>query len=299
MFGKVKKILAAILCLVCLCSCGVKRAENNGKIKVVTTVFPLYDFVRAVGGDRVDITLLIKPGTEVHTYDPKSSDIKAIYDCDLFLYIGGESEEWVNTLLADLDVKTVRMMDCVDTIHHEHHDHEDDEHIWTSPENAALMVERICDELCEGDGKNTSAYRENAEEYIKRINEADGKIKDIVKQSGDPFILVADRFPFSYFAEHYGIDYAAAFGGCAVSTDISIKVMSELIKVCKEKGVEYVYHTELSNKNIASALGEQIGVKLLELHSAHNVTLDDFNDNITYVDIMYRNCDALKEGMNQ
>lgn len=301
MRGEVRKIVSVILCIclcLCLCSCGKKAPQSSDKIQVVTTVFPLYDFVRAVGGDRVEIRLLIAPGTEVHTYDPKPSDIRAVYDADLFCFIGGESEGWVNTLLKDKSVNTLKMSDCVDLLSgHDHHHHEYDEHIWTSPKNAILMVEEICSALSKADPENKKEYKQNSKNYVEKISAADGEIKAVVGKSENPFILVADRFPFLYFAEYYGIEHEAAFGGCAISTDISIKTMSRLVKICEEKNLKYAYYTELSNKNIAVALSEQTGVKLLELHSAHNVTLDDFSDGITYVDIMRRNMNALKEGM--
>ena len=301
MRGKVRKIAAYALCVclcLSLCCCGKNSSKNVGKIKVVTTIFPLYDFVRAVGGDRVDIKLLIAPGTEVHSFDPKPSDIRAIHDAQLFSFIGGESDEWVNTLLEENRVNTLKMYDCVSLIEeHDHHHHEYDEHIWTSPENAVLMVESICEALCRLDGENEAFYKKNSQDYIAEIKKADLELQAAVSAARNPFILVADRFPFLYLAEHYGIDYEAAFGGCAVSTDISIKTMSRLVKICEEKNLKYAYFTELSNKNIAKALSEQTGVKLLELHSAHNVALDDFKSGVTYVDIMYRNLKALEEGM--
>lgn len=301
MRGKVRKIAAYALCVclcLSLCCCGKSSSKNVGKIKVVTTIFPLYDFVRAVGGDRVDIKLLIAPGTEVHSFDPKPSDIRAVCDADLFCFIGGESDRWVDTLLKDKSVNTLKMSESVDLISgHDHHHHEYDEHIWTSPQNAVLMVGKIRSALSKADPKNKELYKQNGDSYIEKIEAMDKEIKLVVENAEKPFVLVADRFPFLYFAEYYGIEHEAAFGGCAVSTDISIKTMSRLVKICEEKNLKYAYFTELSNKNIAKALSEQTGVKLLELHSAHNVTLDDFKGGVTYVDIMRRNKEALKEGM--
>lgn len=298
MCRQMKRIVAIVLCLLCLCSCKADETAQNGRLEIVTTIFPIYDFVRAVGGDDVNITLLIDPGTEVHSFDPKPSHIKAIYNADLFIYTGGESDEWVNTLLEEKDIDTLKMMDCVELLAEDAHHHEYDEHIWTSPENAIRMVKSICDSLSKKDGENTASYQKRSEDYIKEIAAVDTQIRETVNSAENKFILVADRFPFLYLTEHYGIEYEAAFGGCAVSTDISIKTMSRLVKVCEEENLKYAYFTELSNKNIANALSEQTGVKLLELHSAHNVTLDDFKSGVTYVDIMRRNLNALKEGMN-
>lgn len=297
-----KRVIVCVLCLLLLCGCTGKKSQNsNGKPTVVTTIFPLYDFARAVGGDCVNVKMLIKPGSEVHEYDPLPSDMAAIYDSDLFLYIGGESDSWVDSLLSDVNKNSMSFIGLANDEHtHEHHGHNHlDEHIWTSPKIAVLMVNEICDGLIGIDKKNTDIYVKNRDEYIKKINSASNEISNVIKVADNPFLLVADRFPFEYFAEEYGLDYKAAFGGCAVSTDISLKTMTELTETIESKNIKAVFCTELSNRNIADALNEQLGVKIIELHSAHNVTLDDFKNGITYADILYRNANALKRGFGE
>lgn len=299
-----KKVLICLLCVTLLCGCsGNTNTQKSEKITVVTTIFPLYDFARAIGGKYIDIKMLIKPGSEVHSYDPLPSDMMAVYDCDLFLYIGGESDTWVSTLLDSADINSLAL---IDTIKHEHREHEavehghdhTDEHIWTSPENAVLMLKPICERLCETDPGNAHQYTQNCNTYITEINNASDKISDTVSSFKNPFILVADRFPFSYLAEQYNIGYEAAFDGCAVSTDISLKTMSRLTDTIRKRNIKAVYCTELSNCSIANALREELNVEVIELHSAHNVTLDDFNNGITYVDILYRNVNALERGLS-
>jgi zinc transport system substrate-binding protein len=262
--------------------------------------------VRAVGGEAVDVKMLIDPGTEVHSFDPTPSDIAAVYNADLFVYIGGESEKWVDRVLRDVNVSSLIMMGQVKRIEERHnhshedhngHDHENDEHIWTSPENALLMLEAICGALCELDPDNESLYRFNLDEYSGKIKELQTELHGIVRESKSRFILVADRFPFIYFTEEFGIDHKAAFGGCAVSNDISLKVMGELVREVNEHNCKSAFYTEMSNRSIADALSEHTGVKLYELHSAHNVTLDDFKSGVTYVDIMKRNIESLRKGM--
>lgn len=293
-----KRIIICLLCAVLLCGCAVNTPKQQNKITVVTTIFPLYDFARAVGGDKIEVKMLIKPGSEVHSYDPLPSDMCDIYESDLFLYIGGESDKWVDNLLDGTDINALSLINevsCGDT--HSHGHNHADEHIWTSPQNAELMLEEICDRLCEIDGKNSDIYNQNRDEYIKRINAADKQIFNAVSNCKNPFIIVADRFPFEYFTEYYGIDYEAAFDGCAVSSDISLKTMSQLTKTIEKHKIKTVFVTELSNQNIAKALNKQLGVEIVELHSAHNVSADDFNGGITYIDIMYRNAKALERGM--
>ena len=292
-----KRIVICLLCLLLLCGCGKKPNEKtSSKLTVVTTIYPLYDFARAVGGDNIDLKMLIKPGMEVHTYDPIPSDMMAIYDSDLFLYVGGESDNWVNTLCDSSNINDVALINEVSC--HEEHDHHKhnhvDEHIWTSPDNAILMLEKIRDGLIKIDDKNTNIYTENCDTYIRKIKDASVKIENAVSKSDSPFILVADRFPFEYFAEKYDIEYEAAFDGCAISTDISLKTMSRLSEIIKNRNIKTVFCTELSSKSIANALSEEHNVEIIELHSAHNVTVDDFINGITYIDIMYRNATALE-----
>ncbi len=293
-----KRIFICLLCLVLLCGCGgVSGQKDTDKKTVVTTIFPLYDFARAIGGGNIEVKMLINPGSEVHSYDPLPSDMRAVYDSDLFLYIGGESDKWVDNLLDNANINSVALLDAIEHIHHEHGHNHTDEHIWTSPKNAVLMIQKICESIIACDKKNEKIYRDNCDEYIKKIVEASEKISDTVSQHKDPFILVADRFPFEYFTEEYGIEHEAAFDGCAVSTDISLKTMSRLTETIKEKDIKTVFCTELSNKNIAAALKDELGVDVVELHSAHNVTLDDFKGGVTYVDIIYRNIKALERGL--
>lgn len=300
---RMKRIIVCLLCMLLLCGCAKDfNIKDNEKMSVVTTIFPLYDFARAVGGKNVDVKMLIKPGSEVHSYDPLPSDMVAVCNSDLFLYIGGESDKWVDTLLDDENIKSLALINTVEHIHEEHdnnklHHGHNDEHVWTSPQNAVLMLESICQSFVEIDSKNAAVYQKNCDEYIKKINVASKKIETTVSKCKNPLILVADRFPFAFFAKQYGIEYEAAFDGCAVSTDISLKTMSRLTKTIKDKNIKTVFCTELSNKNIANALSEELGVEIVELHSAHNVSAKDFTGGITYVDILYRNNAALERGL--
>lgn len=298
-----KRIIICLLCMILLCGCaGVADTSDTEKLTVVTTIFPLYDFARAIGGENIEVKMLIRPGSEVHSYDPLPSDMRAVYDSDLFLYIGGESDTWVDTLLDDGDINSLVLIDTVEQNHHEHNHHEHghghaDEHIWTAPENAVLMIEKICEGIIKIDSKNAGVYRENRDAYIKEIEKASEQMSETVSKYEKPFIVVADRFPFAYLAEQYGIEYEAAFDGCAVSTDISLKTMSRLTETIKAKNIKAVFCTELSSRNIANALHEESGVEVIELHSAHNVTLEDFENGVTYADILYRNISAIERGL--
>lgn len=300
-----KRILAAVLSLLLLCGCAPATSQSRDRIKVVATVFPLYDFVRAVGGDEVEITLLIDAGMEAHSFDPVPSDIRALQNADLILWVGGESECWAERLLKDYNGKTLKCMDEValfkEEEHHEHdhhsHKHEAfDEHVWTSTENACVLVDAVCRELSKKSPKNAEIFAQNAADYKAQIEGVKKEIEKTVQSAENPFLLVADRFPFRYFAEEFSIPYQAAFGGCAASHDISIHTMAELVAAVREHGCTAAYYTELSNRVVAHALREETGVELFELHSAHNVTKEDFENGVTYVDLMRRNAENLKKG---
>ncbi len=296
-----KRVIACVLCLFLLCGCGALPKKDDSKLNVVATIFPLYDFARAIGGEKADVKMLIRPGTEVHTYDPLPSDMMAVYDCDLFLYIGGESDAWAKTLLDDKSINALPLINSVDTKlghTHEHVHSHPDEHIWTSPDNAIKMLNSICESFIEADPQNADYYRKNCEQYIQKINVASSEMTTLVNKYDNPFIVVADRFPFAYFTHQFGIEYEAAFDGCAVSTDISLKTMKRLTDVIEKRNLNAVFCTEISNKNISNALHEELGIEIIELHSAHNVTRDDFNSGITYVDIIYRNIKALERGLS-
>ncbi len=298
MFKRLISVFSAAVLAALLCGCAY-TPKNEEKVRVVATIFPIYDFARAVGGDRIDLKLLIRPGTEVHSYDPRPSDIAAVENSDLFAFIGGESDEWARRLING----SKRKLNVLELMKHaklltEDGEDEYDEHIWTSPANAVSMVDAVCGALCEIDKENADYYRKNAAEYTDKIRAVREELSAAAESMPKKYILVADRFPFKYFASEFGLSYSAAFGGCASDTDISLKTMTRLVNDVKTHGCTAAYYTELSNRQIADALAEETGVTLLQLHSAHNVTLDDFNNGITYNDIMRRKDEVLKGQKN-
>ena len=299
------------------------------KYSVVSTSFPGYDFARAVTKNtNISTKMLVKPGAETHTFEPTPQDIIDIKNADMFIYVGGDSDTWVKKILKDVDTKkthVVKLVDLVSTVeeeivegmededdhdhdhHHDHeshahkHDHEEeeegleiDEHVWTSPKNAMEIVKKIAKVASEIDAAEKNKIDDNAEKYVAEIAQVDkdlhqaidGKISEIV---------VADRFPFRYFADEFGLKYAAAFSGCSEQTEASAKTISFLINKVKQDKVKKIYKIELSNGKIAETVSKDTGAEVLELHSAHNVTADDFSKGVTYVDLMKRNLVALSK----
>ena len=311
-------MLAALLITAAFAGCvqnkGASQAgSDDGKISVVTTIFPPYDFARAVAGGKANVTMLVHPGAEVHTFDPTPEDMIKIQDCDVFIYTGGENDAWVDTVLESMDTggkQIVRLMDAVTPLEEETvegmqaekeaegGEGEFDEHVWTSPKNAMLMVDAIAAAMGKADAANADAYKQNAADYNAQISEVDGRIQSIVDSAPRKLILVADRFPFRYLADEFGLEYSAAFSGCTAESDVSVGTLTYLIDKVKENDIKYVYYIEFSNQKVAKAVAEQTGADMLLLHSCHNVTKADFDAGVTYVSLMQQNADNLEKGLN-
>lgn len=310
-------LLSALLFLT-LAACGdgdaAPEAPEAGKIRVVTTIFPPYDFVRAVAGDRVELKMLLPPGSESHSYEPSPRDIMTIQNGDLFICVGGTSESWVEEVLEAVgreDLVVLRLMDMVDVVEEEHvegmeapgeaHGHEEegeyDEHVWTSPQNAIRIVEQITQALCDLDAENAPAYRRAAEAYIGELEKLDETFRDIVSGAVRKTLVFGDRFPFRYFADAYGLDYYAAFPGCAEQSEPSARTVAFLIDKVREERIPVVFCVEMSSGKIADAVCEATGAKKRLLHSGHMVSREDFLAGKTYLELMEANAKALKEAL--
>ena len=320
-----KSLLFAIsLCLILTISCEEKKpkAASDGKLNVVATIFSLYDFSRAAAKDLANITMLTPPGSSLHSYEPSPADIKNIQNADVFLYIGGENDAWIERILSTLDttkMKIVRLFDFVKLYEEEEKEGmqpeeesdpllaeaepagkpevEYDEHIWTSPKNAVLMINAITSALCEKDTANCEKYKENSKSYALQIEGLSKELSQIVGSAKRKQIIVADRFPFRYLVEEYGLDYRAAFAGCSDQSDATPATIANLINAVKNNKVPYIYYVELSNKNAAEAVAEQTGAKMLLLHSYHNISKQDFESGTTYLDLLKQNIANLKTGL--
>ncbi len=304
-------LLAGIL-LLCGCS-GNSANIFDGKLRVVTTIFPAYDLAREIFGDTAEVTLLLKPGTESHSYDPSARDIVRIDGCDLFIYNGGESDAWVeNVLKSTENVNSLRMMDEVEAFLEENdnitqaddHDEADepdeyDEHIWTSPKNAALIAESIKRAAVKLAPENKTLYENNANRLVSQLNDLDGRFSELF--SGEErYFIFADRFPLLYFFKEYGLKYYAAFPGCGSETEPSAQTIAFLdAKLSDEDAVKAVFCIELSNRKLAETLAAENGVEVYEFHSCHNITADDFAAGESYLSLMERNYRMLEELLKQ
>lgn len=301
-------ILSVLIGLVELGSRLQKKEEN--KANIVTTIFPAYDFARGVIGNSNDIELLVKPGVEVHSYDPSPVDIVKIQNAKMFIYIGGENETWVDEILDSVDtsnMKIIRLMDYVDVLEEEiiegmqvedKDDIEYDEHIWTDPKNAVKFVQEIAKSMEEMDEQNVEKYEQNAQNYIEQIENIDEEIENIVQNAKRNELIFGDRFPFRYLTERYGLTYKAAFPGCSAETEVSSGTLAYLIKKIKEENIPVVLYIEMSTRKIADILTEETGAKAMLLHSCQNVSKKEFQSGVTYVSIMRENINTLKEALN-
>lgn len=305
-----KRILSLLLTIALLLSltCGCTTGKNSDdRISVVCTVFPAYDFARAIAGDLIALELLIAPGEEVHTFDPTPQDMRRITDCDLFICNGGTSDAWADTLLSGgAGCSVVKMMECVDTLcaadhdHAEHtgHDHgEYDEHVWTSPRMAEDIVRGISDALCAADPENKETYRSRTESYCEELRALSDRLQAAVTGGTRRTLIFGDRFPMRYFTEQLGLEASSAFPGCAADTEPSAATVAALIDRVKADAIPAVLKCELSSGLVADAIAEATGAKVLTLHSCHNVTAEEYAHGETYLSLMNKNVTVLTEAL--
>ena len=319
------------------CTVPVEKADD-GKIQIVATLFPYYDFARAIVGDRADVTLLLSPGREAHSFEPTPLDAVTISESDVFLYNGGEGEYWVDSMLgaAGENIAVIaRMMDYVDALDeeyvegmqgadghdhdHEHgshddhddHDHEHeedehdsdeveyDEHIWTSPKNAVVLCRAVCDAICRADAENAAFYRANCENYCAQLEDLDARFAALCESAPRRLLIFADRFPMLYFCREYGLDYRAAFHGCSGDTEPSLATIKFLIDKVEDENIPVVYTIDFGTKKVAAVVSECTGAAIDTLYSMQTVSRADFDAGETYLTLMERNFEALRKGLNE
>ena len=333
-----KRILSFLLALalsLSLCACAAPGEKaDDGKLQIVTTLFPYYDFARAIAQDRADVTLLLSPGREAHSFEPTPLDAVTISEADVFLYNGGEGEYWVESMLdaaGEHIAVASRMMDYVDALDeeyvegmqgadghdhdHEHgshddhdHDHEEDEHdsdeieydehIWTSPKNAVVLCRAVCDTICKADPANEDFYRANCDDYCAQLEDLDARFSALYESAPRRLLIFADRFPMLYFCREYGLDYRAAFHGCSGDTEPSLATIKFLIDKVEDENIPVVYTIDFGTKKVAAVVSECTGAAIETLYSMQTVSRADFDAGETYLTLMERNFEALRKGLN-
>lgn len=317
--GRILVLLAACLMVAAaLAGCMAEKKEEaplstEKKIRIVCTNFPGYDFARHIVKEHGEVTMLMKAGMDVHSFSPSPRELKAVADCDLFIYTGGDSDEWVDRVLdatGKEPASVCRMMDAVELSQEEYtegmrkekgkemDEEEMDEHVWTSPINAIAIVKKINESVSAWDPSHAEDYRKNTEAYVKELAALDLRFREVMDGAARKEIIVGDRFPFLYFVKEYGLTYEAAFPGCAKDTEPDPKTMAFLIDKVKSDQIPVIFHIEMSNQQVSRAIAEATGAKERQLNSLHNVTQKDFDAGVTYVDLMKQNVKTLKEALN-
>ena len=291
--------------------------EKTYKYNVVCTIFPAYDFTRAVIGDVEDVgvSMLLSPGAESHSYQPTIKQMYAISNSALFIYNGGESDHWVHDIVDSLSLdesRTLTMMSCIDKLYEEEitdemtvdeeeeeeEDHSDyDEHVWTSPINAVKIVKGIRDSLIRLAPEHRDAFTANAAAYCERIMGVDALFRQVVADKVRNVIVFGDKFPVRYFVEEYDIEYMAAYPGCSNDAQASSKTITSLITAVRDRHIPIVFYIELSNERDADSICESTGAQKRLFHSCHNLSKADFDSGKTYVDFMTANAAVLREAL--
>ncbi len=316
-----KKILSLIIAVtviaLCLCSCGDTVLKSE-EISIVCTAFPQYDYTKNILGSEDGLTLLLDDGADLHSYEPTAQDIIKIGSADLFIYGGGISDKWVESALKSAnnpDLKIIATMDLVDTLeeeyaagmqHDEHESHAahsgehatEDEHIWLSIRNAIKITEAICNSICEIDAKNAEKYRNNTEKYIAELTALDCEYQTAVDSAKRNILLFADRFPFRYLTEDYGISYIAAFAGCSSESEASFETMANLINKTNELSLPVILIIDGSDGSLAKTVCESTGAKTAMLDSCQSVSINDIRNGTSYINIMKSNLEVIQEALN-
>lgn len=308
-------------------------AGNEHKLKIVTTIFPEYDWVRNILGERaqdVELTLLLDNGVDLHSYQPSTEDIITISTCDVFIYVGGHSDSWVDDALknaANPDMTVIALFDVLADVvkeeeymegmehdhdheheedhddghdHEEEHTHEDDEHVWLSLKNAKTVVSYLAQQMASADPEYADVYAQNGERYIGQLEELDRQYQTAVEHASVDTLLFADRFPFRYLVDDYGLNYYAAFSGCSAESEASFETIAFLAGKVEQLGLHSVLTTENATHKIAQTVIDNTkrqDQRILVMDSMQSITAQDVANGITYLDIMQSNLDVLKQAL--
>lgn len=282
--------------------------QKTDKITIVTSLFTEYDFVKQIGKDKVEVKILLPPGTESHTYEPTPKDIVSINEADMFIYTSNQMEPWAEKIAESIDSKNTIILQAGQDINlieieHEHEDRKDheehtaDAHIWLDPNNAIKMVENITDKLCFISPENAEYFRNNANAYIEELRKLDSEIEETVKNSERKKLVFGGEFAYIYFLDRYNLEYATAYDGCGEGAEPSAKKIKEIIDTINNEKIPVIFYEELSAGKIANMIADETNAKALVFNTVHNVTSSELENGVTYVSIMKQNLDKVKEAL--
>lgn len=317
--AKIKKPLTAVIALLSagvfsfvLFGTEISAYQKEG-LSVVATTFAPYDFARQICKEQAEIAMLLSPGEESHTFEPTPADIQMIESCDVFIYGGGESEKWVESLLSSIDtgdIQLVKMMEVTgakkeeltEGMQHDEKEHEEeeyDEHVWTSPVNAIKIVSFLKDAICKADKENESEYEKNARDYIEKLRSLDRDFRKFSKQAQNTSFIIGDRFPLKYLFDEYSLTCYAAFPGCSAQTEANPVTLAFLTDKVKAENIPVIYKVDLSAGNVANCVSRDTGALVKTLYSCHTVSAQDFENGETYISLMNQNLENLRLGLKR
>lgn len=316
---KLISVIVAVTMLLAVFSGCSAKGEDSGKLKIVTTIFPEYDWLKNItdGVEDVNVSVLVDNGTDVHSYQPTTDDIVTIATCDVFIYVGGESDQWVEDALkqaTNQDMLVINLLDelgnaakeeeVVEGMQAERGDDGDeteyDEHIWLSLKNASILTQRISQYLCQKHPDNKDSYEKNTEEYVAKLKKLDAEYASVCDAAKQKTLLFADRFPFRYLADDYGLTYYAAFAGCSSESEASFETVSFLADKLKELNLSCVMTLENADNRLAQTIISTSGlqnVKILALNSMQSVAVKDDENSADYLEMMEENLTVLKTAL--
>lgn len=282
--------------------------ENNGKLNIIASIYPIYDLTKEVAGDKANVSMLLSPGVEIHDFEPTPQDIVYIQEANLFLYTGEELEPWAKTVISGIDnkenikniSKNIGLIENHEesSEHSEHEEHEKyDTHIWLDPQKSMQLVENIKDELCQKDPTNKEYYENNAKEYISKLEKLDSEIYELVSSSKNKEIAFGGPFSYAYFIKRYNLDYVSAYDSCGEGAEPSIEKISDVINHIKNKKIPVIFCKELSSGQIANTIAQETGAEKLEFHSIHSISQKDLDNGESYLSLMYKNLENLKKAL--
>lgn len=318
---KILIIIIAVFNLALIAGCTADTAEKEynqvnertegDKISITATLFPQFDFAREIGGEKVEVTLLLPPGIEAHSFEPTPQDIVSLSKTDIFLYTGAAMEPWAVNIVDNLksqgvivvdlseDIPMLELEDNVDDHDDEHGDgdHSVDPHYWTDPNMAVIMADRIFEAIYEVDPENISLYSENAGYLKGKLIKLDQDIRTVVDNSKSSTILSGGHFAFGYFAHRYGLEHMSPYEGFSPNAEPSPKSIASLMETVASTNAQAIFYEELADPKVARVIAEETGVQILLLHGVHNVSLEDLESGKGYIDYMYENLENLKIGL--
>ncbi len=300
-----RRFLFIILLIPLLFSC-IRSGDDDAFPSVVALDFPSYDIARSVLGGKGKLSMLLYPGLDAHGYDLSPDELVKLTDADLFVYTGGESDEWIKRIVGEegitsfslLDESVVKLDEVTDDIFpHHHHEGGVDEHVWTSFENQQVLGTRLAAALGKIDEANAGYYIGNANERGNRLADLEERFRQLLSSPMRRKIVIADRFPLLYFATEFSIDYVSLFPSCVEESEPSMKKVAYLVDTVRKEGIPIVFKVDLSSDMYAKAIADETGARVSTLYSGHGISKFDFESGVTFIDLMEKNLDALKEAL--